>query len=103
MAPSKKELRAGILTNAGQYKFHHADILGIAAAGWLKPGGDAGALISGALRKRAVGGRRGISSTARDECNATRSPTAKPFTAAPTRTIVPAVSWPKTRGGGTVP
>ena len=40
--------------HAGQNEGHHADVFGVAAAGRLEPGGDAGALVGRALGKGVV-------------------------------------------------
>jgi hypothetical protein len=54
MAPSAKEFLAGDFHDAGQDEGHHADVFGVAAARRLESGGDAGALVGGALGKGAV-------------------------------------------------
>ncbi len=92
--------------DARQDKRHDADELGVAAARRLETGGDAGALVGFTLRKRPVAAEMAIETrhvmVERDAVAdfETARADARP---APSFTIVPAVSWPKMRGGATVP
>ena len=103
----------GNFHDAGQDEGHDADVFGIAAARRLKPGGDAGALVGLALGEGAVAAEMAIqagnvmvqSDAVADfqvlnfECRVDGWRAFPP----PILTMVPAVSWPKMRGGGTVP
>ncbi len=101
--------------DAGQDERHHADVFGVAAAGRLESGGDAGAFVGFALGKGVVPADNGSRDTARDggarrgrrqsECRSANAilPSATSAFCLPIWTMVPAVSWPKMRGGGTVP
>ena len=101
----------GDFHDAGQDEGHDADVFGVAAARRLESGGDAGALVGLALGEGAVAAEMAIEAgnvmvqgDAVADFEAARE-TARGGRLAPPPilTMVPAVSWPKMRGGGTVP
>ena len=101
----------GDFHDAGQDEGHDADEFGVAAARRLESGGDAGALVGLALGKGAVAAEMAFQTgdvmvqrdAVADFEAASGSQRRDGSPPPPILTMVPAVSWPKMRGGGTVP